>query len=138
MTTCGCENNCTCGTQSITVQSVSPIVIQVVPPSAAQSTQSTVVVGPGQGGARGPQGIQGTQGVQGTQGISGATRPIAYRHVQGSPAALWGVPHNLNFFPNVTTLDSSGAICEGEIFYRDPNYLEITFSASFSGVAFLS
>ena len=138
MTTCSCENNCTCGTQSITVQAKNPIVIQVVPPTAAQSTQSTVVVGPGQGGARGPQGLQGVQGPQGVQGTSGLTLTIAYRHVQGSPSAIWSVPHNLNFFPNVTTLDSSGAICEGEIYHRDPNYLEITFSASFSGVAFLS
>jgi len=150
VTTCGCENNCTCGTQSITVQSVSPIVIQVVPPSAAQSTQSTVVVGPGQGGARGPQGLQGTQGTQGItgtqgatgtqgiQGIQGTNREIAYRHSQSVSSATWTIAHNLNFYPNVTTMDSTGAICEGEIVYTNPNTLTVTFLAAFSGVAYLS
>jgi hypothetical protein len=149
VTTCGCQNTCSCGTQGITVQATNPVVITVVPPSAAQSTQSTVVVGPGQGGARGPQGVQGatgtgaqgatgTQGIQGIQGIQGTNRAIAYTHNQGVSSALWRISHNLNFFPNVTTMDSTGAICEGEIYYRDPNYLEITFLAAFSGVAYLS
>ena len=150
MTTCGCENSCTCGTQSITVQSVSPIVIQVVPPTAAQSTQSTVVVRPGQGGAVGPQGVQGpqgitglqgatgTQGTQGIQGVQGTNREIAYRHSQNVPSDTWTITHNLNFYPNVTTMDSTGAICEGEIVYTNPNTLTVTFLAAFSGVAYLS
>ena len=135
MTTCNCQNTCSCGAQGVTVQVPNPIVINVVPPTAAQSTQSTVVVKPGQGGSRGPQGLQGTQGIQGIQGIN---REVAYRHNQGVASDVWSIPHNLNFFPNVTTMDSTGAICEGEIYYRDPNYLEITFLAAFSGVAYLS
>jgi len=149
VTTCGCQNSCSCGAQGITVQTTSPIVIDVIVPSGPQSTQSTVIVAPGQGGARGPQGVQGatgtgaqgttgTQGLQGLQGIKGTNREIAYRHNQGVSSAVWSIQHNLNFFPNVTTMDSTGAICEGEIYYRDPNYLEITFLAAFSGVAYLS
>ena len=130
------SRNCSCDScNPIVVQATNPIVIDVVIPSGPQSTQSTVVVGPGQGCARGPQGLQGAQGIQGLQGIS---REIAYRHSQGVASNTWSISHNLNFFPNVTTMDSTGAICEGEIYYRDPNYLEITFLAAFSGVAYLS
>jgi len=134
VTTCNCQSTCSCGTQAITVQVASPTVISVVTPGT-QSTQSTVVVKPGQGGSRGPQGVQGAQGIQGIQGIS---REIAYRHSQGTADVTWRITHNLNFYPNVTTMDSTGAICEGEIVYTNPNYLEITFLAAFSGVAYLS
>ena len=132
MTTCGCQNTCSCGAQGVTVQVPNPIVITVVPPTAAQSTQSTVVVKPGQGGSRGPQGIQGLQGAQGTN------REIAYRYNQGVASSTWTIAHNLNFYPNVTTMDSTGAICEGEIVYTNPNNLTVTFLAAFSGVAYLS
>lgn len=135
MTTCGCQNTCSCGAQGITIQATNPVVISVVPPSAAQSTQSTVVVGPGQGGARGPQGLQGLQGLQ---GIQGTNRQIAYVHTQGVSSATWTISHNLNFYPNITTMDSTGAICEGEIVYTNPNSLTVTFLAAFSGVAYLS
>ena len=149
MTTCNCQNTCSCGAQGVTVQVPNPIVINVVPPTAAQSTQSTVVVKPGQGGSRGPQGIQGlqgtagigtqgTQGTQGIQGVQGLNREIAYRHNQGVASSTWTIAHNLNFYPNVTTMDSTGAICEGEIVYTNPNNLTITFLAAFSGVAYLS
>jgi len=149
VTTCGCQNTCSCGAQGITIQATNPVVISVVPPSAAQSTQSTVVVGPGQGGARGPQGLQGatgsgaqgtagSQGTQGLQGIQGTNRQIAYVHTQGVSSATWTISHNLNFYPNITTMDSTGAICEGEIVYTNPNSLTVTFLAAFSGVAYLS
>jgi hypothetical protein len=98
-------------------------------------TPTTVTVGTGQGGARGPQGLQGTQGIQ---GISGAVTNIAYVHTQGTAEATWNIVHNLNFYPNVTTMDSTGAICEGEITYTNPNSLTVTFTAAFSGTAYLS
>ena len=149
MTTCGCQSTCTCGAQGIVVQVPTPIVVDVIIPSGPQSTQSTVIVGPGQGGARGPQGTQGlqgttgigtqgTQGTQGVQGVQGINREIAYRHNQGVASSTWTIAHNLNFYPNVTTMDSTGAICEGEIVYTNPNNLTITFLAAFSGVAYLS
>jgi len=138
VTTCGCQNTCSCGTQGITIQAKNPVVINVVPPTAAQSTQSTVVVAPGQGGARGLQGTTGPQGTQGLQGTSGATLTVAYHHIQGSSSNTWTIPHNLNFFPNITTMDSAGAVCEGEIQHVNRNTARVTFSSPFSGDAYLS
>jgi hypothetical protein len=68
--------------------------------------------------------------------ISGGA--VAYTHIQGTSSAVWNITHNLKFYPNVTTIDSSGAICEGEINYTNPNSLTVTFTAAFSGTAYLS
>ena len=149
--------NCGCSECSpIIVQVPSPTVIDVLIPSGPQSTQPPVVVGPGQGGARGPQGTQGLQGpqstqgtqgiqgttgiqgLQGTQGLQGITPAVAYVHMQSVSTSTWNITHNLNFYPNVTTMDSTGAICEGEIVYTNPSSLTVTFLAAFSGVAYLS
>jgi hypothetical protein len=124
-----------CGCQECNV-----IIVQSVNPAP-------IVVRPGQGGARGLQGAQGvqgksgSQGIQGTRGIQGAAANIglvSYVYNQYSPSATWNITHNLNFYPNVTTMDSSGSICEGEIDYIDSNTIRVTFLAPFSGTAYLS
>ena len=65
-------------------------------------------------------------------------RPISYVHNQGVVSDTWVVNHNLNFYPNVTVIDSSGAVYEGEITYNSVNQLTLTFSVGFSGTAYLS
>ena len=121
MTTCSsCSNdyvNCVCSVQNITVQ---------LPPSVA------VTVASGIGGARGPQGIQGPMGPAADIGA------IAYHFTQNTSSAVWTITHNLNFYPNVTTMDSSGSIVEGEIEHLNRNTLRVTFLAAFSGQAYLS
>lgn len=130
------RNNCTCSSCApIVVQATNPTVINVTVPTGAQSTQSTVIVRPGQGGARG---VQGTQGIQGIQGIQGLTPPIAYTHNQGSPSNSWIIYHNLDYYPNVTIVDSGGTICEGDYDYLTRNTVTATFSSPFSGKAYLS
>jgi hypothetical protein len=63
----------------------------------------------------------------------------SYEHIQGTAASVWTIPHNLGFNPNVTVIDSSGTIYEGEIAYNNNrNSLTVTFTASFSGKAYLS
>ena len=63
---------------------------------------------------------------------------VAYHHNQNSSSAVWTIAHNLNFYPNVTTMDSGGSIVEGEIEHLSRNTLRVTFLAAFSGEAFLS
>lgn len=63
---------------------------------------------------------------------------IAYHYVKNSPSSVWVISHNLNFYPNVTAVDSGGNIVEGEISYTDTNNLTLTFTAAFSGNAYLS
>jgi len=63
---------------------------------------------------------------------------IAYAHTQGTASATWTILHNLDFYPNVTVVDSAGTIVEGEITYTNRNQVVLTFAASFSGKAYLS
>ena len=46
--------------------------------------------------------------------------------------------HNLGFFPNVTTKDSSGEIVETGFDYIDINTIKLTMAQPFSGTAYLS
>lgn len=68
----------------------------------------------------------------------GAVAGASYVYNQGSPAATWVITHNLGIRPNVTIEDSAGTTVEGEIVYDSINQLTLTFSAAFSGVAYLS
>jgi hypothetical protein len=61
-----------------------------------------------------------------------------FRHVQGSPASIWNINHNLGRHPSVTVTDSGGDSAVGEIDYVDNNNLRITFSAGFAGEAYLT
>ena len=117
----------------------------------------------GSGGvATGTQGTQGLTGVQGTTGIQGPTGNdnadltttddltegttnkyftvgrVSYEHTQGSSSNSWVINHNLGFKPNVTVVDSAGTMYEGEIAYTNTNSLTVSFSAAFSGKAYLS
>lgn len=77
-------------------------------------------------------------------GDSGTVTPVviapdlAYAHTQGTASATWTISHNLDFYPNVTVIDSAGTIVEGEIAYTSRNQVVLTFSAAFSGKAYLS
>lgn len=125
--TCGCSGTCNCSTQSI--------IVQVLP-----GQTNTIQVSPVQGGARG---VQGTQGTQGTQGPAGANAEVSladlsYHHVQNVASSIWNITHNLGFYPNITVVDSAGTVLEGDLEYIDLNNIRVTFSAAFSGNAYLS
>jgi hypothetical protein len=112
----------------------------------------------------GTQGVQGTQGIQGggvtlqdvenaianaaldttddlTEGATNkyfTVSKVSYDHTQGVASNSWVINHNLGFKPNVTVVDSAGTIYEGEITYTNTNSLTVSFSAAFSGKAYLS
>lgn len=94
----------------------------------------------GQDGAPGPAGPAGPAGPEGPAGAAGT----AYRHVQGTPASVWTITHNLGYKPGgLTVLDSAGDTHIGQVEYLDVNNLRISFYvagqlAAFSGEAFLS
>ena len=117
-------------TEEITVQSPDPdIPVYVI--------SGGTVGPPGPVGPQGTQGIQGEQGEQGEPGIPGGA-PQSYQHTQGVPSALWTINHNLGFRPNVFIEDTLGRDVVGDISHIDANSLTLTFSAAFSGVAYLS
>jgi hypothetical protein len=63
---------------------------------------------------------------------------FAYIHDQSVPASSWSITHNLNKYPSVTIVDTANSEIIGEVVYNNTNTLTLTFSASFSGKAFLN
>lgn len=86
----------------------------------------------------GPQGPRGLRGAQGVQGVPGTSGDMHYTHTQASAAAVWSIVHGMAKYPSVTVLDSAGDVCEGDIRYVNTNEILITFSAAFSGIAYLN
>ena len=85
---------------------------------------------------------QGPQGAKGDTGATGATGPagnsITYVHTQASPSTTWTINHNLNKKPSVTVVDSAETVVRGSVTYTDTNTLVLSFSAGFSGKAYLN
>jgi hypothetical protein len=69
---------------------------------------------------------------------SAAANDIFYQHTQSVASSDWVIQHNLGKYPSVTVVDSSGDECEGQVNYTSSNQLTISFSAPFSGVAYLN
>lgn len=61
-----------------------------------------------------------------------------YTFTQGVPATTWVISHTLGYYPNVTVVDSGGTEVIGNKTYNDISTITLTFSAAFSGVAYLS
>jgi len=51
---------------------------------------------------------------------------------------VWTITHNLGAYPSVTVVDSASTVVIGNVDYTNANILTITFSAAFSGCAFLN
>lgn len=62
----------------------------------------------------------------------------SYEHVQAVADSIWTITHNLNKFPSVTIVDSANDEVEGNVNHVSNTQLTITFSAAFSGKAFLN
>lgn len=73
------------------------------------------------------------QSLEGTGNIE--TRKV---HEQTTPSDTWTINHGLGKFPSVTVVDSAGTWVIGELAYLDADTVQITFSCSFSGRAFLN
>jgi hypothetical protein len=84
-------------------------------------------------GAFGPQGPQGPQGPPGQTTAAN----VFYVHNQPIASATWTINHNLGGNPTAVVQDSAGTTCEGNFSYPSLNQMIITFSAAFSGVAYV-
>lgn len=73
-----------------------------------------------------------------TVGYTGGGGDAAHTHVQGTPATVWTVTHGLAKRPSVTVTDSAGNVVYGDVKYLSNSSLTITFSAAFSGNAYLN
>lgn len=59
-------------------------------------------------------------------------------YTQITPSTVWTISHEMNRFPSVTVVDSANSVVVGEINYIDKSNITITFSAGFSGKAYLN
>jgi len=97
------------------------------------------VTAPGPQGGKGEKGDPSTvPGPPGPPGVPGAG--FNYIFSQGVPSTVWTIVHNLNGYPNVTSVDSNSPPEEidGAVEYVDANTIVITFGYAISGQAFLS
>lgn len=62
---------------------------------------------------------------------------LEFVYVQGTPAAIWEIIHNMNCHPGVTVIDSGNNQVEGSVSYDSLNKVTISFTAGFSGMAVL-
>lgn len=110
----------------------------------AESVELASIGQPGPTGAQGTQGATGPAGPQGPPGPSGSGEGTAFRHVQGTPASVWEITHNLAYNPGgIAVRDSAGDSHEGLVEYLTVNSLRISFftgglPVAFSGEAYLS
>lgn len=67
---------------------------------------------------------------------------VAYQYIQTFPIAVWIIYHNLNFTPNITTVDLGGNVIIGSVKYLNQSSnggtIQITFSVPIAGKAYLS
>jgi len=81
----------------------------------------------------------GLQGPPGPQGPAGSgSGDLNYVHNQAIAASTWTINHNLNKYPSVTIIDSAGDYVFGLPSYTNTNTLILTFSAAFTGIAYLN
>jgi hypothetical protein len=71
-------------------------------------------------------------------GVSGVEGDKFFTFDQPTAASVWNIQHDLKKFPSVSIADSANNIVEGAITYIDNNNLTITFTAPFSGKAYLN
>lgn len=61
-----------------------------------------------------------------------------YVFEQGIPSDMWEITHNLNKYPTVDLVDSSGRVFKSEVDYIDTNSLVVYINGSLSGKAYLN
>jgi hypothetical protein len=66
------------------------------------------------------------------------TEATRYVHTQGSAATTWTITHTLGGRPSVTVVDSTGTTVVGDVQYNSDTQVTVTFSAAFSGSAYLT
>jgi hypothetical protein len=83
-----------------------------------------------------PGSIGGPTGATGPRGPAGPPGQT-FVFTQPTAATVWTITHNLGVFPAVVVADSAGTLIEGDVVYTDNNTVTLTFSAAFSGDAYL-
>lgn len=100
-------------------------------------------------------GINGKDGVDGLTPIKGVDyftqsdideivellntdKDLSYIHDQIASSKTWIITHNLGKFPSVTVVDTANNVVVGSIEYISESQLIVSFTAEFSGKAYLN
>lgn len=111
------------------------VVIDEDGPTQVIEDETTVIeVDEGVVGPPGPAGPAGPAGEPGSAGVGSGY----YVHTQAVSSAVWTIVHNLGYFPAVSVVDTANTTVIGSIQYLDANSIQVSFSAPFSGTAYLS
>lgn len=70
--------------------------------------------------------------------VGGGIGDANYIHNQAIPSNVWTISHPLNKYPVITTVDSAGTVVKGSERYISLGVVEVSFSAAFSGKAYLN
>jgi len=68
----------------------------------------------------------------------GTSNTRRHVHDQGQASTTWTITHTLGGKPQVTIVDSADTHVFGEVQYLSNTQLQVTFSAAFSGKAYLT
>ena len=68
----------------------------------------------------------------------GITGDKHFTYIKSTPDSVWEITHDLDKYPSVTVVDSAGSVVIGDITYTSKSALKVTFSAAFSGKAYLN
>jgi len=61
-----------------------------------------------------------------------------YIHDQIMSSSVWTINHTLNKFPSINIVDSAGSLVVGDVEYVNLSQIVVTFTAPFSGIAYLN
>lgn len=127
-------------TTSLVQVATEPLVVEeVTNPATFQVVDEPVsIVDVITAGPQGPKGDQGDPGPQGPAGPVGGSGFVQYTHVQNAPTNHWVIDHGLGYKLNVTVVDTSGTVMEGDVTWPTDNRIVVDFNYSFAGEAYLS
>jgi hypothetical protein len=77
-------------------------------------------------------------GPPGPRGPIGPSSGPGFVFNKATPGSIWTIVHNLGRHPSVTVVDSGGRKVEGDVIYGSDNSVVVSFSAPFSGTAYLN
>jgi hypothetical protein len=74
--------------------------------------------------------------VRTTDSLSVTTR--RHVHTQNTSSSTWTITHDLGGRPSVTIVDTAGTVVIGEVSYESDTEITVSFTAPFSGYAYLT
>ena len=66
----------------------------------------------------------------------GVTKTFIF--TQGSPSAIWVIPHNMDKFPSIEVVDTGDSVVIPTVHYDNSNQITATFGSATSGKAYLN